>query len=33
MVVSTDVPVPAGVVEEIAESDGFLDGRVVALEG
>jgi D-3-phosphoglycerate dehydrogenase len=33
MVVSTDVPVPPGIVEEIAASDGFLDGRVVALEG
>jgi D-3-phosphoglycerate dehydrogenase len=33
MVVSTDVPVPPGVVQEIAGSDGFLDGRVVALEG
>jgi hypothetical protein len=33
MVVSTDVPVPAQVVAEIAGSDGFLDGRVVALEG
>jgi D-3-phosphoglycerate dehydrogenase len=33
MVVSTDVPVPPAVVEEIAGSDGFLDGRVVALEG
>jgi D-3-phosphoglycerate dehydrogenase len=33
MVVSTDVPVPPGIVEEIAQSDGFLDGRVVALEG
>jgi D-3-phosphoglycerate dehydrogenase / 2-oxoglutarate reductase len=33
MVVSTDVPVPPGIVEQIARSDGFLDGRVVALEG
>jgi D-3-phosphoglycerate dehydrogenase len=33
MVVSTDVPVPPVVVEEIAGSEGFLDGRVVALEG
>jgi|tagenome__1003787_1003787.scaffolds.fasta_scaffold20911615_2 D-3-phosphoglycerate dehydrogenase len=33
MVVSTDVPVPPAVVAEIAGSDGFLDGRVVALEG
>jgi D-3-phosphoglycerate dehydrogenase len=33
MVVATDVPVPPVVVEEIAGSEGFLDGRVVALEG
>jgi D-3-phosphoglycerate dehydrogenase len=33
MVVSTDAPVPPGIVDEIAGSDGFLDGRVVALEG
>jgi D-3-phosphoglycerate dehydrogenase len=32
MVVTTDAPVPAAVVAEIAASDGFLDGRVVALE-
>ena len=33
MVVSTDAPVPPDVVAEIAGSEGFLDGRVVALEG
>jgi D-3-phosphoglycerate dehydrogenase len=33
MVVSTDAPVPPDVVAEIAGSEGFLDGRVVALGG
>jgi hypothetical protein len=33
MVVTTDAPVPPGVVEEIASGEGFLDGRAVALEG
>jgi D-3-phosphoglycerate dehydrogenase len=33
MVVTTDAPVPPDVVDEIAGSDGFLDGRTVALEG
>ena len=31
MVVTTDSPVPRGVVEEIAASDGFLAGRAVSL--
>jgi D-3-phosphoglycerate dehydrogenase len=33
MAVTTDVPVPDAVVAQIAGTDGFLDGRVVALEG
>jgi hypothetical protein len=31
MVITTDVPVPAEVVEEIASSDGFVAGRTVSL--
>jgi D-3-phosphoglycerate dehydrogenase len=31
MVVTTDSPVPRAVVDEIARSDGFLDGRAVSL--
>jgi hypothetical protein len=31
MVVTTDAPVPAQVIEEIVASDGFVDGRSVAL--
>jgi predicted regulator of amino acid metabolism with ACT domain len=31
MVVTTDSPVPADVVDEIARSDGFLAGRAVSL--
>jgi D-3-phosphoglycerate dehydrogenase len=31
MVVTTDAPVPAEVVQEIAASEGFVDGRTVAL--
>jgi hypothetical protein len=31
MVVTTDSPVPRDVVDEIARSDGFLDGRAVSL--
>ena len=31
MAVTTDAPVPADVVEEIAGSDGFLAGRAVSL--
>ena len=32
MVVTTDVPVPSEVVDEIVASDGFVDGRTVALQ-
>jgi D-3-phosphoglycerate dehydrogenase len=31
MVVTTDAPVPAQVIDEIVASDGFVDGRTVAL--
>jgi hypothetical protein len=31
MVVTTDAPVPASVVDEIATADGFLAGRSVSL--
>jgi D-3-phosphoglycerate dehydrogenase len=31
MVVTTDAPVPAQVIEEIVASEGFVDGRSVAL--
>jgi D-3-phosphoglycerate dehydrogenase len=33
MVVSTDAPVPRDVIARIGSSEGFLDGRAVALEG
>jgi D-3-phosphoglycerate dehydrogenase len=33
MVITTDAPVPGEVVSQIAGSEGFLDGRAVALEG
>jgi D-3-phosphoglycerate dehydrogenase len=33
MVVSTDAPVPRPVIAQIGGSEGFLDGRAVALEG
>jgi D-3-phosphoglycerate dehydrogenase len=32
MIVTTDAPVPAAVVDEIVASDGFRDGRTVALQ-
>jgi D-3-phosphoglycerate dehydrogenase / 2-oxoglutarate reductase len=31
MVVTTDAPVPAAVIEDIVATDGFVDGRTVAL--
>ena len=33
MAVTTDVPVPAAVLDEIVSSDGFLAGRAVSLGG
>jgi hypothetical protein len=32
MAVTTDSPVPAGVIEEIAGSEGFVSGRAVPLD-
>ncbi len=31
MAITTDVPVPDAVIQEIAASDGFLTGRAVSL--
>jgi D-3-phosphoglycerate dehydrogenase len=31
MLITTDAPVPSGVIDEIVESEGFFDGRAVAL--
>ncbi len=33
MVITTDVAVPGGVLEELVAGEGFVDGRTVALEG
>jgi D-3-phosphoglycerate dehydrogenase len=32
MAITTDVPVPQDVIDEIAASDGFLTGRAVSLQ-
>jgi hypothetical protein len=31
MAITTDQPVPAAVIDEIVATDGFVDGRTVAL--
>jgi hypothetical protein len=33
MAVTTDQPVPAAVIDEIVEADGFVAGRFVSLAG
>jgi D-3-phosphoglycerate dehydrogenase / 2-oxoglutarate reductase len=33
MVITTDMPVPSGVLSELVAGEGFVDGRTVALEG